>query len=73
MQRDMQRQEGRLTVEALRNCVDVSFIVIRAQQHGNMACIPEKEEEGDIYIYNYTETCGKRRSYSNRLVEILLT
>jgi hypothetical protein len=50
MQRDMQRQEGRLTVEALRNCVDVSFIVIRAQQHGNMTCIPEKEEEGDIYI-----------------------
>ena len=50
MQRDMQRQEGRLTVEALGNCVDVSFIVICAQQHGNMACIPEKEEEGDIYI-----------------------
>jgi hypothetical protein len=47
MQRDMQRQEGRLIVEALRNCVDVSFIVIRAQQHGNMTCIPEKEEEGD--------------------------
>jgi len=58
MQRDMQRQEGRLTVEALRNCVDVSFIVIRAQQHGNMTCIPEKEEEGERE--NYIESCGKK-------------
>jgi hypothetical protein len=63
MQRDMQRQEGRLTVEALRNSVDVSFIVNCAKQHGNMTCILEKEEEREGERDNYTETCGKRRSY----------
>ena len=65
MQRDMQRQEGRLTVEALRNCVDVSFIVIRAQQHGNMTRIPEKEEERE------QESWSKKAKL--RLIEILLT
>ena len=65
MQRDMQRQEGRLTVEALRNCVDVSFIVIRAQQHGNMTCIPEKEEERERELQ---ESWSKQAKL--RLIEI---